>query len=131
MSFTLRADAPRDASRTLFVEAVEIRRGTDAEQVQRITGLDTLTRWSAQAPGLEAVDLNFDGFQGGPLAPVDREARNCKNPGVCILTVPRRVYGRWQMADGRWWKAGWGATLQFLRARVPTPWWADRQLVRP
>jgi len=62
MSFTLRADAAPDASGTLFVKAIEIRRGTETEPVQRITGLDTQTPWSAQAPGFEAIDLNFDGY---------------------------------------------------------------------
>ena len=62
MNFTLRADAPPDASGTLFVKAIEIRRGTDTEPAQRIAGLDTQTPWSALAPGLEAVDLNFDGY---------------------------------------------------------------------
>ena len=62
MNFTLRADVPPDASGTLFVNAIEIRLGTDTEPAQRITGLDTQTPWSAQAPGLEAVDMNFDGY---------------------------------------------------------------------
>lgn len=62
MRFTLRADAAPDASGTLFVKAIEIRRGTDTEPVQRITGLDTQTPWSLPAPGFEAVDMNFDGY---------------------------------------------------------------------
>jgi len=62
MHFTLRADAAPDASGTLFVKAIEIRRGTDTEPVQRITGLDTQTPWSVPAPGFEAVDMNFDGY---------------------------------------------------------------------
>ena len=73
MNFTLRAYAPPDASGTLFVEDADILRGTATEPIQRITGLDTRTPWSARAPGLEAVDLNFEGyadsFQSGRSCP--------------------------------------------------------------
>ena len=62
MSFTLRADAAPDAGGTLFVKAIEVRRGAQTEPVQRITGLDTQTPWSVQAPGFEALDMNFDGY---------------------------------------------------------------------
>jgi hypothetical protein len=62
MSFSLRTDAEPDASGTLFIKSIEIRRGRDAEPVQRITGLDTQTPWSAQVPGFEAIDMNFDGY---------------------------------------------------------------------
>jgi hypothetical protein len=62
MRFTLHADAAPDASGTLFVKAIEIRRDAGPEPVQRITGLDTQTPWSAQAPGFDAVDMNFDGY---------------------------------------------------------------------
>ena len=62
MSFTLRADAAPDVGGTLFVKAIEIRRSAQTEPVQRITDLDTQTPWSAQAPGFEALDMNFDGY---------------------------------------------------------------------
>jgi len=62
MVFVLRADAAPDAAGTLFVKSIEIRRDANAEPVQRITGLDTQTPWSAQAPGFETLDMNFDGY---------------------------------------------------------------------
>jgi len=62
MNFTLRADNPPDASGILAVKSIEVRRGNDQELLQRIDGLATQTPWSAQAPGLEFVDMNFDGY---------------------------------------------------------------------
>jgi hypothetical protein len=62
MVFVLRADAAPDAAETLFVKSIEIRLDANADPVQRITGLDTQTPWPAQAPGFEALDMNFDGY---------------------------------------------------------------------
>lgn len=62
LKFTVRADTAPNSAGTLFVKSIEIRRGTDAAPAQIITGLDTQTPWSAQAPGFDVVDMNFDGY---------------------------------------------------------------------
>lgn len=62
LQFTVLADPPQVADGLLRVRAIEIRRGDSAQATQRIEGLATATPWSASAPGLEFVDLNFDGY---------------------------------------------------------------------
>ncbi len=62
MTFTLVADAPPRDTGVLRVRALEVRRGTDTAPAQRIDGLSTDTPWAADAPGLEVLDMNFDGY---------------------------------------------------------------------
>lgn len=61
-SFTLRGE-PLDASGGIFrIESIEIRRGATAEPVQVIDGLETETPVSDGSPGVEVLDMNFDGY---------------------------------------------------------------------
>jgi hypothetical protein len=60
-AFTLVAEAPADAGAALNVRAIEIRRNGAADVTQRIEGLSTSTPSSAESPGLDVLDLNFDG----------------------------------------------------------------------
>ncbi len=62
MSFTLVADSPTEPGGLLSVRAIEVRRVGEADLLQRIAGLSTATPSSADAPGLEALDLDFDGY---------------------------------------------------------------------
>ena len=62
MAFTLVADGPADPGGILRVRAIEVRRDATAEPWQRVEGLATATPWSAEAPGFEVLDMNFDGY---------------------------------------------------------------------
>jgi hypothetical protein len=78
MTFTAATDgapgAPGEEG-VLEVRAIDIRRAGEARAWQRIDGLDTRTPWSADAPGLELLDMNFDGYadlrlvEGRPAGP--------------------------------------------------------------
>lgn len=61
-TFTLVADGAPQATGVLHVRAIEIQPGNASEPAQRIEGLATDTPWSATAPALELLDMNFDGF---------------------------------------------------------------------
>ncbi len=54
--------APGDVG-VLQVRAIEVRYADAAAPAQRIDGLATDTPWSASAPGLALLDMNFDGYQ--------------------------------------------------------------------
>jgi hypothetical protein len=62
MAFTLVPEQPAEAGADLNVRAIEIRRAGSATLAQRIEGLSTRTPSSAAAPGLDIVDLDFDGY---------------------------------------------------------------------
>jgi hypothetical protein len=62
MAFTLVAEPPADGGAALNVRAIQIRRDGAAGVAQRIEGLSTATPSSAESPGLEVLDLNFDGY---------------------------------------------------------------------
>lgn len=62
MAFTLVSDTPLDSAGTLRVRTIEVRRSDASEPIQRIEPLATQTPWSAEAPGLELLDMNFDGY---------------------------------------------------------------------
>ena len=58
--FVVTAQGER-AGDVLQVQRLVVRRAGQAEPVQVIDGLQTETPWPPDAPGLEAVDMNFDG----------------------------------------------------------------------
>jgi hypothetical protein len=58
---SVEAEAAPDADGILRVRAIDVLREGSDRPVQRIDGLDTRTPWSAEAPGVEFVDMNFDG----------------------------------------------------------------------
>jgi hypothetical protein len=60
-SFTLRGEAEPDLE-IFHAEKIEIRRGTEAQPVQVIEGLETETPVSSDFLGLEVLDMNFDGY---------------------------------------------------------------------
>jgi hypothetical protein len=62
MALTLVAEPSAAAGAPLNVRAIEIRRDGAAGLAQRIEGLSTATPSSAESPGLEVLDLNFDGY---------------------------------------------------------------------
>jgi hypothetical protein len=61
-SFTLRGKPPDASGGVYRVERIEVRRGDAPEPVQVIEGLATQTPVSADAPGLEVLDMNFDEY---------------------------------------------------------------------
>jgi hypothetical protein len=65
-AFRLVADVP--AGDTVTVTGIEIRRGTMAAPVQVIGGLDTETPAREDAPPLDVLDMNFDGYADIRLA---------------------------------------------------------------
>lgn len=60
MRFTLVGEPAADG--LLHVHAIEVRREGSDDIVQRIGGLDTETPSDTQSPGLDLLDLDFDGY---------------------------------------------------------------------
>lgn len=102
--FTVYADgAPGDVG-VLKVRAIEVRYADAAAPAQRIDGLATDTPWSASAPGLALLDMNFDGYQdlrlierrpAGPNLPYlnwlydPDHQRFVESPALNAITAPR------------------------------------------
>lgn len=85
-SFTLVADGAPEPAGVLRVRAIEIRRGNVAEPAQRIEGLATDSPWSAAAPPLEVLDMNFDGY--GDIRLVERRPAGPNVPYLNWLYDP-------------------------------------------
>lgn len=121
--FTLLADGPPQDTGVLHVRAIEIRRTGTAEPVQRIDGLATDTPWSASAPGLQLLDMNFDGYtdmrliDGRPAGPnvpylnwLYEPAGNrfTASPALDAITAPRfdavarEVHSDWRDGASRY-----------------------------
>jgi hypothetical protein len=121
--FTLVADAPPGADGMLAVRAIEVRRATSPELVQRLEGLDTRTPHSTETPGLEQVDMDFDGLPdlrlqtdapAGPNVPYRHwlydppAGRFTASPALDALTSPtfdvgsREVVDRWRDGAARY-----------------------------
>jgi hypothetical protein len=62
LRITVVADAPPGPDGVLRVRAIEIRRADGAGPAQRIDALATETPWPDATPGLELLDMNFDGL---------------------------------------------------------------------
>jgi hypothetical protein len=137
MTFTLVGDSAPESDGVLRVRAIEIRRGTEAEPWQRIGGLVTETPSSVAAPGLELLDMNFDGYAdihlvearpAGPNVPYlnwlydPASGRFVENRALNAIASPRfDAQKREVRSDWRDGAARYGTDIYVFRDGQPVP----------
>lgn len=137
MSFTLVADGGPQTASVLRVRSIEIRRGAEAQLLQRIDGLDTDTPRTAGEPGFEVRDMNFDGYAdirliehrpAGPNVPYlnwlydPARARFVESPALNAISSPRfDAVAREILSDWRESATRYGTDVYAIRDGKPVP----------
>ncbi len=122
MSFTLTEGDQPHQDGLLQVRSIDIRQDGQTGVLQRIDRLDTATPWTADAPGFELVDMNFDGYAdmrlielqpAGPNVPYlnwlfdPSKGSFVASPALNELSSPqfdarqRQIHSRWRDSAAR------------------------------